>query len=78
MILIKKRLFYMALVTAVALTFICSFVPSSEAHILVIGDSNVDIPESYSSAHSIANQLKSKGYEVLELYNRNMLLQRIF
>jgi hypothetical protein len=77
MILIKKRLFYMALITAVALTFICSFLPSSEAHILVIGDSNGDIPESYSNANSVAKQLKSKGYNVLELYRENATSKNI-
>ncbi len=77
MILIKKRLFYMALVAAVALTFMCSFVPSSEAHILVIGDSNWDIPESYSNANIVAKQLKAKGYEILELYRENATSKNI-
>ena len=66
--MIKKRLLNLALITALAMTFICSFMPYCEAHILVIGDSNSDIPTSYTQAKEIADSLKAKGYEVLELY----------
>ncbi len=65
------------LITAVALTFICSFMPYSEAHILVIGDSNNDIPSSYNEALNIANLLKSKGYSVDELYRSNATTKNI-
>jgi CARDB len=62
---------------AVALTFICSFMPYAEAHILIIGDSNSDIPQSYTEAKSIANLLKSYGYDVVELYRGNATTKNI-
>jgi hypothetical protein len=73
----QKNILKTLLVTAVALTFICSFMPYSEAHILIIGDSNSDIPQSYSEALSIANFLKSKGYSVVELYKDNATTKNI-
>jgi hypothetical protein len=51
--------------------------PYSEAHILVIGDSNSDIPSSYSEAKSIATLLKAKGYSVVELYRGNATTKNI-
>jgi len=51
--------------------------PYSEAHILVIGDSNNDIPSSYNEAKSIANLLKSKGYPVYEVYRENATTKNI-
>jgi hypothetical protein len=75
--LITKRLVNMALITAVALTFICSFMPYSEAHILVIGDSNGDLPTSYTEAKQVADLLKSKGYDVLEFYNKTATSKNI-
>ena len=51
--------------------------PYSEAHILIIGDSNNDIPSSYSEAKSIATLLKTKGYPVVELYKGNATTKNI-
>lgn len=59
------------------MTFICSILPYSEAHILIIGDSNNDIPTAYTEAKSIATLLKSKGYPVLELYKENATAKNI-
>ncbi len=73
----QKNILKTLLAAAVALTFICSFMPYSEAHILIIGDSNSDIPQSYSEALSIANFLKSKGYSVVELYKENATTKNI-
>ena len=72
-----KRIFNILLVTAVSLTFICSILPYSEAHILIIGDSTNDIPSAYSESKSIATLLKSKGYSVLELYKENATTKNI-
>ncbi|HEX7468018.1 MAG TPA: CARDB domain-containing protein [Methanobacterium sp.] len=73
----QKNILKIFLITMVALTFICSFMPYSEAHILIIGDSNNDIPQSYNEALSIANFLKSKGYSVVELYKENATTKSI-
>jgi hypothetical protein len=72
----KKSLMNMAIITAVALTFICS-IPYSEAHILIIGDSNSDLSQSYKEAKSIANLLKSNGYPVYEVYRNNATTKNI-
>lgn len=73
--MIKKKLLYIAVLTAFALSFVS--IPISEAHILVIGDSNSDIPQAYSDAKSIANLLKSKGYPVVEFYRKNATTKNI-
>lgn len=65
----KKNLMCLTFLSVFVLSFIC--IPVSDAHILVIGDSNSDIPQSYSDAKSVANLLKSKGYQVIELYRAN-------
>jgi CARDB len=72
-----KSIFKILLIATVSLTFICSILPYSEAHILIIGDSNNDIPTAYSEANSIATLLKSKGYPVLELYKENATTKNI-
>ena len=72
-----KKIFKILLVTAVSLTFICSILPYSEAHILIIGDSTNDIPTTFTEAKSIATLLKSKGYSVLELYKENATTKNI-
>ena len=72
-----KSIFKILLVTAVSLTFICSILPYSEAHILIIGDSTNDIPNTYTETQSIAKLLKSNGYSVLELYRENATTKNI-
>lgn len=73
--MIEKKLLYITVLTVFALSFVS--IPISEAHILVIGDSNSDIPQAYSDAKSVANLLKSKGYQVLELYRKNATSKNI-
>lgn len=51
---------------------IFAFLPVSEAHILVIGDSN-----NYDEASKIGADLKSKGYNVLGLYKENATAKNI-
>ena len=72
-----KKFLNMVLISTVALTFICCLIPYSEAHILVIGDSNSDLPNTYTDALSVSNLLKSKGYSVLELYRVNATTKNI-
>ncbi|MGC9517200.1 MAG: PKD domain-containing protein [Methanomicrobiales archaeon] len=54
-----------------------SFLPTSEAHILVIGDSKGDLTSSYNEAFEVAKKLESKGYEVLALYRDNATTKNI-
>lgn len=65
------------LVTAIMMSSIFSFVPFSDAHILIIGDSNSDISDSYSETKAIANLLKAKGYQVYEVYQKNATTKNI-
>ena len=67
----------MVLVAAVVFSFIFSFIPFSSAHILIIGDSQSDIPDAYSETKSLASLLKSKGYEVDVLYRENATSKNI-
>ena len=67
----------MVLVTAVVFSFIFSFVPFSSAHILIIGDSQSDIPDAYSETKSLANLLKSKEYEVVVLLREDATSKNI-
>jgi len=53
------------------------FLNPVEAHILIIGDSNSDYNQSYLETTTLANQLKSNGYEVLELYRSNATSKNI-
>ena len=43
-------------------------IPPSEAHILIIGDSKSDYPVALQETQALASELKSRGYNVLELY----------
>lgn len=52
--------------------FISAFLPTSEAHILVISDSN-----NYDQASKLGSDLKAKGYNVLELYKENATTKNI-
>ena len=67
----------MVLVTAVVFSFIFSLIPFSSAHILIIGDSQSDIPDAYSETKSLASLLKSKGYEVHVLLRENATSKNI-
>jgi len=50
---------------------------TSEAHILLIGDSKSDLPDYYNKAVELANKLKNQGYEVLELYRKDATTKNI-
>lgn len=54
------------------LTGIFAFLPVSEAHILIIGDSN-----NYNEVSKIGKTLKGKGYKVLELYKENATTKKM-
>ncbi len=56
---------------------IFAFLPVSEAHILIIGDSKGDYSQSYDETAKLATTLKSKGYDVLELYRSNATAKNI-
>lgn len=68
---IQQRVSTFVLITAI-LGFIFAFLPTSEAHILVIGDSN-----NYAEASKLGSDLKTKGYNVLELYKENATAKNI-
>jgi hypothetical protein len=76
-ILISKNWFKTVLITMLSLSFVLCFVPFSSAHILIIGDSNSDIPDTYSETKSVAALLKSKGYEVYEVYRNTATTKNI-
>lgn len=73
----SKNLIKTALITLLSLSFVLCFVPFSSAHILIIGDSNSDIPDAYSETKSVATLLKSKGYQVYEVYRNNATTKNI-
>jgi hypothetical protein len=56
---------------------ILSFTSTSEAHILIIGDSLSDYPQTLQETQSIAHELKLRGYQVLELYQNNATTKNI-
>lgn len=56
---------------------ILSFISTSEAHILIIGDSLSDYPQALQETQSIAHELKLRGYQVLELYQNNATTKNI-
>ena len=72
-----KKYLNIVLVTIITFSFIFSFVPFSSAHILIIGDSNSDIPDAYSETKSLASLLKSKGYQVYTVYRQNATAKNI-
>ncbi|ADP77176.1 hypothetical protein Mfer_0374 [Methanothermus fervidus DSM 2088] len=52
-------------------------ISSVSAHILIIADTRGDFPEAYNEAKEIANNLKSNGYKILELYRENATLKNV-
>lgn len=54
-----------------------AFLPVCEAHILIIGDSEGDYSQAYDETSTLATLLKSKGYNVLELYRSNATTKNI-
>jgi hypothetical protein len=63
----------------ITISFFCilSLISASDAHILIIGDSLSDYPQTLQETQSIAQQLKLRGYEVLELYQNNATSKNI-
>ena len=59
------------------LTVFFSIIPISEAHILVIANGDNTTPESYQVVKETAEVLKSRGFEVLELYGDNATMKNI-
>jgi PKD repeat protein len=66
-------------VLLITIGFFCflSFISTSEAHILIIGDSLSDYPQALQETQSIANELKLRGYHVVELYQNNATAKNI-
>ena len=56
---------------------IFAFLPVSDAHILIIGDSEGDLPQAYDTTTKLATTLKSKGYDVVALYGTNATSKNI-
>jgi hypothetical protein len=73
----QKKLLKIFLTVAISLTIMCSYMPYSDAHILVIGDSLGDIATANSEAISIGTLLKSHGYPVVELIGSNATTKNI-
>ena len=73
----QKKVLKIFLVLAISFTVMCSYMPYSDAHILIIGDSLGDIPTADSEAISIGNLLKSNGYPVVELIGSNATTKKI-
>jgi PKD repeat protein len=70
---VKKTLLLMTI------SFFCilSIISTSEAHVLIIGDSLSDYPQTLQETQDIAHQLKFRGYNVLELYQNNATTKNI-
>lgn len=73
----EKRKLKKPLIVLLTFFIIFGFISSSEAHILIIGDSNSDIPTAYQETTQLASTLKQKGYDVLELYRENATAENI-
>ena len=73
----SKKWLKTMLITLMSVSFVVCFIPFSSAHILIIGDSNSDIPDAYSETKNIATLLKSKGYQVYEVYRSNATTKNI-
>jgi parallel beta-helix repeat protein len=73
----KNKNFTSALLLALSILCVFCFITPSEAHILVIGDSNSDLPSFYAEAVQLSTDLKAKGYPVVELYRENATSENI-
>jgi len=73
----KNKNFTSALLLALSILGILCFISPSEAHILVIGDSNSDYPSFYAEAVQLSTDLKARGYPVVELYRANATSENI-
>ncbi|MEG3224503.1 MAG: hypothetical protein BME94_03005 [Methanobacteriales archaeon Met13] len=69
--MLRGKIIKISILMVFCIFWICSFTSSSEAHILVIGDSKSDYPLALQETQALANTLKSRGYNVLELYQSN-------
>lgn len=56
---------------------IFTFIPASQAHILIVANGDNTTPDSYEVVKATADILKSKGYDVLELYGENATTKNI-
>lgn len=65
---VKKTFMNLFITTVLFLSVTGVSINSCTAHILVIGDPGGDLSENYNQAVEISETLKSKGYNVLELY----------
>ncbi|HMK53980.1 MAG TPA: PKD domain-containing protein [Methanobacteriaceae archaeon] len=69
--MLKGKIIKTSILMVFCILGILSFSSCSEAHILVIGDSKSDYPLALQETQALANVLKSRGYNVLELYQGN-------
>ncbi|MGZ7119401.1 MAG: right-handed parallel beta-helix repeat-containing protein, partial [Methanobacterium sp.] len=74
---IKKKNITTILILISIFFGLTGIINTSEAHILVIGDSLSDTPSFYDEAKQIAFDLKQRGYQVLELYRSNATSENI-
>ncbi|HTX61681.1 MAG TPA: hypothetical protein VMC48_05180 [Methanobacterium sp.] len=65
------------LIIILSLSYIFTFIPSAEAHILIVANGDGTTPDSYEIVKNTADLLKSKGYNVLELYGENATTKNI-
>lgn len=72
----KKNIRNLVLVVLLV-TFALVFLSGSSAHILIIADSKSDFPLAYQEGVQLANDLKSKGYEVVELFRSDATAENI-
>lgn len=73
---IKKNLMAFGMMMIFATIFFVSM-PSSEAHILVVGDSKSNTPYMHNEAVAITAILKSKGYKVVSLIGKSATTKNI-
>lgn len=73
---IKKNLMAFGMMMIFATIFFVSM-PSSEAHILVVGDARGDTPYMHNEAVAITSQLQSKGYKVVSLIGSSATTKNI-
>lgn len=74
---IKTLIISFILIVTIFASSLAFNISTADAHILIIGDSFNDYPLSYSETNKLAQTLKSRGYEVLELYKENATSKNI-
>jgi hypothetical protein len=73
----KQIPFHKTLIITLIALLMLTLLPVCEAHILIVANGDNTTPDSYAVVKETADVLKSKGYNVLELYGANATTKNI-